>query len=165
MIDHEPADTAWRIHGALTDWTGKVDAKASFALTLETAVLAGIITLTGSGHHLHALHGFATLTFFWIGIVLLVGSGLASASVVLPQVRRSKVDPEADQNFIFFGHLKSWTPGDLETALQSRDVLPVLSRQLVVMSKIAWKKHAMVQISMTAALVASVLLLVAYAVM
>ena len=35
----DATDTAWRIHGALVDWTGKVDTKASFALTIESDVL------------------------------------------------------------------------------------------------------------------------------
>lgn len=41
-------DTAWRIHGALVDWTGKVDSKASFTVGVESAALAGVITLSAS---------------------------------------------------------------------------------------------------------------------
>jgi hypothetical protein len=35
-----------------------------------------------------------------------------------------------------------------EDALKTVDILPVLSRQLVAMSKIAWAKHFRVQVSM-----------------
>jgi hypothetical protein len=155
-------ETAWRIHSALADWTAKVDTKASFALTLEVAVLAGVVTLTGSGHHLHGLHGAWVLTFFWTGIGLLVTSGLASAAVVTPQIRRSKIDPEAAENFIFFGHVRRWEPDDLAYALENRDLLPVLSRQLVVMSRIAWNKHVLLQVSMLCATAGTALITAAY---
>ncbi|MEU6406194.1 hypothetical protein [Streptomyces sp. NPDC046985] len=36
---------------------------------------------------------------------------------------------------------------ELTTALKQTDVLPVLSRQLIAMSKIAWGKHRHVQMS------------------
>jgi hypothetical protein len=39
------AETAWRIHGGLLDWTGKIDSKASFVLTVEAAALAGFAVL------------------------------------------------------------------------------------------------------------------------
>ena len=164
MTDHpEAVEQAWRIHAALVDWTGKVDSKASFTLTIQSAVLAGIVTLTGTGHHLHGLRGATVDGFFWVGIAVLILGVLASASVVAPRVRRNKMGEEWRQNFIFFGHLKDWEPDDLTAALSQRDILPVLSRQLVVMSKIAWQKHEQVQISMWSGAFGTLLVFVAYA--
>lgn len=39
-------ETAWRIHAGLGEWTSKVDAKASFALALESAGVATVIALS-----------------------------------------------------------------------------------------------------------------------
>ncbi|MFF6958165.1 MULTISPECIES: hypothetical protein [unclassified Streptomyces] len=41
MSSEDARETAWRIHGAVGEWTGQVDAKASFALK-ERFVLAGV---------------------------------------------------------------------------------------------------------------------------
>ena len=161
MTDHEPVDTAWRIHGAVADWTGKVDAKASFALTIESAVLAGIITLSGSGHRLHGPAGFWPRTMYWVGTSLVILGACLAVLVVAPRLRGGKVSGEAGRNFVYFGHLQHWTPGELEDALQNRDVLPVLTRQLVVMSQIAWTKHIRVKWSLYAASAGSVLVALA----
>src|SRR3954454_8490903 len=39
-------DFAWRVHGALDAWTGKVDTKASITLAIESAVLGFVLTLS-----------------------------------------------------------------------------------------------------------------------
>src|SRR3712207_62647 len=115
VSQQDPVDTAWRIHGAIADWTGKVDTKASFVLTIESALL------------------------------------------VKPRVRRRDMADEWRDNFVFFGHRQSWRPEDLEAALAERSVLPVLTRQLVNMSKIAWRKHLLVEVSMLCAVVGTAL--------
>lgn len=147
MTDHEPVETAWHIHAALADWTGKVDAKASFALTIESAVLAGIVALSGDGHRLSGLSGFWTHAFYWSGVLLLVSAVVLSASTVAPGLRHKSLKAEQPHNFIYFGHIKDWKEDDLTEALRQREILPVLSRQLVVMSRIAWKKHQTVLFS------------------
>ena len=49
---------------------------------------------------------------------------------------------------MFFGHLRHWNSDNLAKALSERDILPVLSRQIVNMSCIAWGKHRSVQLSL-----------------
>jgi hypothetical protein len=53
-------------------------------------------------------------------------------------------------NFIYVGHLRHRNKDELTTALKTTDILPVLSHQLIVMSKIAWDKHKYVQWSFIA---------------
>ena len=62
--DKDTLDTAWRIHGALVDWTGKVDAKASFAFALESAGLGVIVTLSGRDRLFEKLEGDC-VKYFW----------------------------------------------------------------------------------------------------
>ncbi|CAL9676816.1 Pycsar system effector family protein [Streptomyces sp. enrichment culture] len=145
--DARAVETAWRIHTELGNWTAKVDAKASFALTLESAATAGVIALSTDDHVLANLHGWGTRSLLWTGTVLILISGIFSMLVVVPRLRARKVKAEAPSNFIYFGHLMHREADELTAVLKQTDILPVLSRQLIVMSKIAWGKHRHVQLS------------------
>ncbi|MFF0001792.1 Pycsar system effector family protein [Streptomyces avermitilis] len=71
----------------------------------------------------------------------------AATSYARRELRGRKVKAEAASNFIYFGHLMHRQADELTTALKNTDILPVLSRQLIVMSKIAWAKHRHAQTS------------------
>lgn len=148
--DSKAADTAWKIHAAIVDWTGKVDTKASFTLTIEAAILAGIVTLSGGGRALSHEGGLG-LALYVVGVVLLIASMLLAIWVVRPRLRSKALDTEAPTNYIYFGHLRELTEQQVLDHLRNSDILPVLSKQLVQMSKIAWDKHKAVQRSMTVA--------------
>ncbi|WP_205848943.1 MULTISPECIES: Pycsar system effector family protein [Mycobacteriaceae] len=146
----DPIDTGWKIHAALVDWTGKVDTKASFALTIEAALLAGVVTLSGDKRVFSNLSGWA-VAWYVLGILLLITAVLCAAWVVRPRLRKAEVKAESADNFIYFGHLRHLTPEAVEERLENAELLPVLSKQLVEMSKIAWLKHRLVHLSMTLA--------------
>jgi hypothetical protein len=149
-------DAAWRIHGAVVDWTGKVDSKAAFSLTANSALLGAILTLSGSHRALAHLQGKAEV-FYWNGFGVTAVAALFALYVVRPRLRSKKVKAEASENFIYFGHVRHWKADDLAEALTTKAMLPVLSRQLVNMSEIAWLKHRLVQWSMTLAVVGAAL--------
>ncbi|MFW0872021.1 Pycsar system effector family protein [Rhodococcoides corynebacterioides] len=157
MSNPDPTDTAWKIHSALTDWTGKVDTKASFALTIESAVLAGVVTLSGNDRALADLHGWGVL-WYVLGVVTLVAGLLCAVWAVRPRLRAQQLTNEVPTNFVYFGHLRQLTPAEVEINLRSDDILPVLSKQLIDMSKISWTKHRLVQVSLTLAPVGVALL-------
>lgn len=157
MTSTDPVDTAWRIHSAVVDWTGKVDTKASFALTIEAALLAGVVTLSGGGRALSDLHCVG-LFLYIVGLTCLIGAVLCAAWVVRPRLRSASISDESATNFIYFGHLKQLTAEKVQDKLVNAELLPVLSRQLVEMSKIAWTKHRLVQFSLTLAPVGVALL-------
>lgn len=146
---------AWRVHDAQVQWTSQVDSKASFVLAIETAVAAGVVALASDGRRLSGLHDFWPITLFVVGVGLLVGALLAVAMVVRPRLRNPHLAEEAEENFIFFGHAKLWEPKALEQRLREGDLLPQLSRQIVTMSKIAWRKHRYLQVSITLAILGS----------
>ena len=133
----DPSETAWKIHAALADWTGKVDAKATFALTIESATLAALVALSGSDSRFGNMKGFWPVLLFWAGVILVAASIVLSVLVVSPRTRNKNVATEWPENWIYFGHLQHWDSDSLADALRERDPLPVLTRQLVVMSKIA----------------------------
>lgn len=150
MTNPDSIDTGWKIHSALTDWTGKVDTKASFALTIESALLAGVITLSATDRPLNGLTGWAA-GWYWAGVIALIAGVVCAVLVVRPRLRRGALEVEAQDNFIYFGHLQYLTADEIARHLQRTPLLPVLSKQLSEMSKIAWRKHRLVQLSMSLA--------------
>lgn len=150
MTDQHALDTAWRTHDALRDWTGKVDAKASFALTIESAVLGAIVALSAKSGRLSTLHG-GHLLAFRVGVGMLGLAVLAAVGAVIPQIRRGATKSEWSRHFIFFGHVRHWSADDLVVAWRDQQLLPVLAHQAVAMSKIAWRKHRLLQFSLASA--------------
>ena len=83
-------DTAWRIHEAHVDWTGKVDAKASFPLALESAATATTIALTAQGRVFSAFPSPVECWLYWIGLGGLGVAAVFALIVVAPRLRGSK---------------------------------------------------------------------------
>ncbi|MFJ7330931.1 Pycsar system effector family protein [Streptomyces cyaneofuscatus] len=147
--EEKAVETAWRIHGAVGEWTARVDAKAAFALTLESAAAAGIIALSGSGNIFADLHGWGARSLLWAGSAFILIGAVFAVLVVVPRLRAPRMQDEASGNFVYFGHLMHREATELANSLRRTDtVLPVLSRQLIVMSKIVWRKHRHVQLSL-----------------
>ncbi|MFJ8432576.1 Pycsar system effector family protein [Kitasatospora sp. NPDC094019] len=149
MSNEEAVRTAWQIHASLTEVTGRVDAKASFALTIESAALGAIVALSGAGVRLGRLSGPLPASLFWLGAALLGCAALAAVSVVIPRGDASaRTGPS---NFVYYGQLRHWSPDRLATRLEESDLLPVLTWQLVEMSRIVWVKHQRVRQSLVLA--------------
>lgn len=148
----DAVDTGWKIHSALIDWTGKVDTKASFALTIEAAVSAGVVTLSGENRVFSNLSGLSLLCYV-LGVLLLICAVLCAAWVVRPRLRSPNLQAESAHSYVYFGHLRLLDEGAVLGHLEKTPILPVLAKQLVEMSKIAWAKHRLIQISITVAVV------------
>lgn len=146
-VEEKAVDTAWRVHAAVGEWTARVDAKASFALTLESAAGAVIIALSGNGNIFAGPHGWVIRCLLWSGCVSILVAAVLAALVVAPRLRASALRTEAPDNFVYFGHLMHREAEELAESLRRAQPLPVLSRQLVVMSRIAWTKHRQLQLS------------------
>lgn len=140
----DPLETAWKIQAALADWTGKADTKASIALSVQSTVLALVGVLAASGTTTRSTPGQALL---WAGGFILLCGALLAAATVAPNLRLERRGPDPDDDYLYFGHLRHFEPEGLERALRSGATLSALSRQIVVMSQIAWTKHRRVQLS------------------
>jgi len=157
------AEFAWRTHSAITDWTAKVDAKASIVLALESAITAAVITFSGRDRPLSALHGWPLATYRLGILFMAIGIALAGL-VVFPYLDRRKARVQWRTEVIYFGHLRRWQASELADYLfdlSARAQLDILSRQLVTTSKIAWIKHARLQWSMLTAALGTLLLALA----
>ncbi|WP_218652411.1 Pycsar system effector family protein [Paenarthrobacter nitroguajacolicus] len=149
--DKEALETTWKIHAALVDWTGKVDAKAAFAVALESAGITTIVALSAEGRLFGTLQGCLQQFTYYLAIAALVVAAGCAMWVVMPRLRMRHVGKEWPENFIYFGHLRCWEPSALREKIKATDLLPVLTKQLVGMSRIAWTKHLLVKLSLICA--------------
>jgi hypothetical protein len=153
---------AWHIYDAVADWTGKVDAKASYALTTESAVLAGAVALSQPGGRLSTPQVNPLTWVYGTGIALLAAAVLASVSVIMPRLTRGRrLRREWPSNYVYFGHLRYWRPQDLEQAMRQENILPVLARAVVAMSELTWRKHRCMQASLFLSALGSALIVLA----
>lgn len=141
-------DTAWKLHAAQVDWTGKVDSKASFALALESAALVATLSLTVPGRPFASLQHWYEVGVIGLGVLLVLAGGLLATLVVIPRLRSSELEDEYERNFIYFGHLRYWDAEALAARLAEGDLDAVLCRQITTMARISWYKHRLVQWSM-----------------
>jgi hypothetical protein len=153
-------EQAWRVHTVQAEMTRSVDSKASIALAIETAVLAGVLSLASTGGLLADLAGPARLVL-WAGVAILVAGVGAVGAVVRPRLRARAAGGD---DIVFFGHLRHWHEDDLVDELAGPELTTVVSRQAIAIAQIAWTKHRLLQHSLTAtaagaALVASASLL------
>ncbi|MDT0308015.1 DUF5706 domain-containing protein [Streptomyces sp. DSM 44917] len=153
----DPVENAWRIQAEIAGATTRVDAKASFALTLQAAVIAVAGTLADDGG--------ANALLMTLGVASVAAAAALSVLTVTPRPRSDRsITPEPAKDFLHFGHLREWQPAALEKALKEKEILPQLSRQLIQTSRIAWRKHLLMQWAFALTGVGGALLLLAFAV-
>jgi hypothetical protein len=144
-------ETAWRIHDKIAGATGAVDSKAAFLFTVQSAALVVIVTLSDGTRVLSRATSAWQGGLLRVGTLLLLVAALLSATIVVPRLRLRAVGRRRGEwkgHFVYFGHLRHWDPRELESALRRERVLPVLSDQLVHMSRIVWRKHVTAIISL-----------------
>jgi hypothetical protein len=157
------AEFAWRAHGAITDWTAKVDVKASIMLTLEIAGVGALVTLSQP----HGLLGHLTTGALWlyrVGIVVIAAAIVLAGGVVFPRLGSHSAKKDPTDGLIYFGHLRAYEPAALKDRLERltpHEELDQLSHQLVQTSRIAWLKHRWLQGSVLAALLGAVIVTLA----
>jgi hypothetical protein len=154
----EAVENAWKIHDAQLDWTAKADAKAAFAFGIDSAAIAAVVVLISTDRVLHHFLTFWPGILFIFGMIGLVGSSVASAIGVAPRLKRKDALARSATNHIYFGHARLWNPKDLEASLLEEDLLPQLTRNIVVSADISWKKHVAVTWSLWLTMAAGVLL-------
>jgi hypothetical protein len=151
QIDSRDSDTddagrlelSWRVLAEVAGSIGKADTKAGFVAGLNTAVLAGVVTLT----HLDRL-GTTARVFVTIGAVLLVIALMFAVAVVLPILRARK--SKHTGNVLYFGTVRHLSPAGLLARISSEDTAHAVCAQSVVLSRLSWLKHRLLQVSMWA---------------
>ncbi|MCX4822180.1 DUF5706 domain-containing protein [Streptomyces sp. NBC_01142] len=138
-----------------------MDTKAAFALTIESAALALTTTLSFGPSAVLGHLRTGALTLLATGTSLIGLAILLAMLVVAPRMKGSQARRLSPSDFIYFGHVRHWDPERLVETLREADPLPALSRQLVVISKVAWRKHRCMQLSLLAAAAGTVFIALA----
>lgn len=151
----DAVDSAWKIHAAVADWTGRVDAKASYALAAESAAIGVVLKLREAPGPYSGLPDGPAEWLYWAGIACLSAAILCALLVVRPRLRARHLRAEASENFLYFGHLRYWEPDALQRKLTDQSMLAPLCTNIINASKVAWVKHRCVQASLTLTVPAS----------
>ncbi|MFG3252181.1 Pycsar system effector family protein [Streptomyces sp. NPDC048172] len=135
---------------ALAEWTGRVDTKASIALSTELALIAAVIAVLGSPLDLPRGDGEPVSSLLYGGgVVLILLGALLAIWAVMPRLGGpGDRTTRPHRNYVYFGALRHWDVRELPDALRGPDRLEVLSEQLVAMSRVVWRKHQLVRSSL-----------------
>src|SRR6266508_3764457 len=106
-------DAAWRVHDLAADALVRVDAKAGFAATVETAATAAVLTLAAAG----ATSSLAAMVPLLAGGALLAVGVVLAVLVVLPVLRSARLPEGASRNFLYFGAIAAMEPTGLTDVL------------------------------------------------
>lgn len=138
---------AWQVHGALEAWGARVDVKVSILLAYQGGGF--VLGVTSVDRVQAGTRVWSTVLATALCVLLLaMGVGAAAMVPVLGSSRRLR--QEGATNVIYFGHLRTWTANALTPRLvemTTDDEIAMLSRQLVALSRINWRKHRLLQIS------------------
>lgn len=140
----EAEDRAWRIYSSHVEWISRVDTKAAVMLALEGVTLGAVIALTDAGLPFSGLNSWGERVSFAFAIVLLFIAIFMSVWAIVPRVRSKQPSRKAMEDFIYFGHTRCWEADALQQVLR-QPALEVLSRQLIVLAHVAWRKHYLVK--------------------
>ncbi|MFI5710984.1 Pycsar system effector family protein [Kribbella sp. NPDC051620] len=135
---------AQKVYDSVAGSIGKADAKAGFVATLNTAVLAGVVALV----HLNRL-GNAGRVLVALGVALMVAALLCAVAVVLP-ILRARHTKHGSGNVLYFGTVRHYTPDELADRLAGEDTAREMCAQAVVLSRLSWIKHRLLQVAMLA---------------
>jgi hypothetical protein len=135
---------AQKVHDSVASSIGKADTKAGFVATLNTAVLAGVVALV----RLDQL-GTAGWVLVSLGVALMVGALLCAVAVVLP-ILRARHTKHGAGNVLYFGTVRHYTAEELADRLAGEDTAWEMCAQAVVLSRLSWIKHRLLQASMYA---------------
>ncbi|MFF1823837.1 Pycsar system effector family protein, partial [Kribbella sp. NPDC058245] len=88
------------------------------------------------------------------GLVLMVGALLCAVAVVLP-ILRARHTKHGAGSVLYFGTVRHYTPDELADRLAGEDTVREICAQSVILSRLSWRKHRLLQASMLATIAGS----------
>jgi hypothetical protein len=141
-------ELAWRVHETVAASISKADAKAGFIVTLDTAILAAVITVT----NLDRLSTTAR-TLVQIGTIVLALAVVLGVLAVVPILRARHTNNRRIGDFLYFGALRNHDAFELAERLEEADTTLALSAQSITLARLSWRKHRALQLCMLATIV------------
>lgn len=149
-----PAEFAWQVHAAVESWTARADLKASILLAFQGGVF--VFAVSWRALVLDAPGRWPEVVGVVAVGVLVCAMGLA-AIATLPMLGSSRrLRAEHQSHLVYFGHLRLWDPAELAARVSQVDAaeeLRMLSWQLAATSRLTWRKHRLLQVSVVLTIV------------
>jgi hypothetical protein len=148
-------DFAWQVHAAMESSTSRADLKASVLLALQGGAI--VVASTSQVVGADATSSGRAMVFAVGTAVLIVAMCLAAAALMpaLGSPRRQR--REHRRNIVYFGHIRMW-PGDQLirrlVALTDDEKVAMVAAQLAVLSRLNWRKHRLLQLSVVLTMLA-----------
>lgn len=154
---------AWKVHAAQEQWSTRADTKAAAVFTVEGALIAAVVAAFSNSTFAGSISGWRLL-MLGLGTLSSAVAVVTAFLVVIPQLGwRRRMSQES--HFIYFGHLCSWEATGLAErliALSVPEQIAQLSAQLTRLGVGNWRKYQLLRAAVIAALLGSLLLLVAF---
>lgn len=140
-------ELAWRVHETAKGWISQVDAKSAAALAIEAAAVGFALALITNSDTLAQLTWVSRWAMSF-GLALLFGSVFLSMLVLMPRIKWREKKP-SKPGYLYFGHLRHWDKDELAQTLARNQVNDgQIAAQVITLSGIAWRKHALFQWSL-----------------
>lgn len=153
MNESTAVDLAWRMHDSAAGAVDRADTKAGFALTVETASAAVVLTLLSQAHGSLLL----VRVLFGSALVALAGAVVAAMLVVTPRLHAPTMQVVPGE-FLYFGAVRMRSVQQLRWHIdpdvyggQVARPWEAITHQAKRLAEIAWTKHRLVRVSFLAA--------------
>lgn len=151
----ESPEQLWKVHQLMLDWIGRFDTKAAYVITIDSAALAAIWTLSAPTRYLADIQDPLTAAGFWAAVGLLFLSVLVAGFSVIP--KHALTAEHSAESVTYFGHIRNMNATDFDLRV-SQELNAHLSQAVIALAKVAWQKQRCVAVAMWMSLVAVVLL-------
>ena len=148
-------DLAWRLHSNAEAACARADLKVSIMLAFQGSAFVLVATsriiAVGPAHSL-STHAIAVVLMLLLGATTAGVAALAPALGARREHRRSY-----PLQYVYFGHLRHWDHAALAARVTSTDTtteVEMLASQVIQISRLTWRKHRLLQVSIAITVVA-----------
>jgi hypothetical protein len=143
----DPIEFGWQVHAVQEASTARADVKASVLLAFQAGAFVFGVSVRDLLLPLDRIR--LAVAVGAVGMLLL--AILASALTVLPRLGSSwRHRREYPRHIVYFGHLRLWRPPELAaklTRVTVREQADMLALQIIALSRLNWRKHRLLQLS------------------
>jgi hypothetical protein len=154
-VPNSARELAWRLHSNAEAASARADLKVSIMLAFQGSAFVLVATSRiiafGSTHRLSSV----AITVVLVLLLGAIAPGVAAIAPTLGSRREHRRDHP--HQYIYFGHLRLWDRAALAARLTSTDAdaeIEMLAPQMIAISRLTWRKHRLLQVSIAVTLVA-----------
>jgi hypothetical protein len=148
-------ELAWRLHSNAEAASARADVKVSIMLAFQGSAFVLVATsriiAVGPAQRLPSV----AITAVLVLLLSAIAAGVAAIAPTLGSRREHRQNYR--HHYLYFGHLRHWDRAALAARLPSTNPdgeIEMLAPQLIAISRLTWRKHRLLQVSIAMTLVA-----------